>query len=199
MLSSVAPNPTQRTVFIDTFPFWHGELRELESVLQLPEDFAFRSGLCCSLAEIPRENLTALDQELLRPLLQNIFDEAFVEAPSIGIARFPYTTFVPATFARAEGWTNFQTETKIVTILLVAMADPQPKVLNFISVIISSFTLIYISIKSPQTGLPTFPYPSGFSITPTFFGFMKCSITFSLYPGIFITSYFASGESCLNL
>ena len=33
---------------------------------------------------------------------------------------------------------------------------------------------------SPQAGLPTSPTPSALSISPTFRGFMKWSITFSL-------------------
>ena len=44
-----------------------------------------------------------------------------------------------------------------VTMLLVAMAEPQPNVLNLMSLMMSSSTLMYISIRSPQTGLPTLP------------------------------------------
>ena len=74
----------------------------------------------------------------------------------------------------------------MVTIEDVATADPHPKVLNLTSSITSSPasflpTLMKISIKSPQTGFPTLPYPSGFSITPTFLGFLKWSNTFSEY------------------
>ena len=38
-----------------------------------------------------------------------------------------------------------------------------------------------ICIISPQDAFPTVPIPSGFSISPTFFGFLNTSITFSLY------------------
>src|SRR5512145_682611 len=36
-------------------------------------------------------------------------------------------------------------------------------------------------MMSPQTGLPTSPTPLGFSISPTFRGFLKWSMTLSLY------------------
>ena len=57
--------------------------------------------------------------------------------------------------------------------LVVAMAAPQPKVLNFMSEILSSSTLMYTDIMSPQTGFPTVPTPSASSISPTFRGFLK--------------------------
>ena len=43
------------------------------------------------------------------------------------------------------------------TMLLVAIADPQPNVRNLMSVMISSFTVMKISMTSPQTGFPTLP------------------------------------------
>jgi len=60
-----------------------------------------------------------------------------------------------------------------VAMLLVAMAAPQPKVLNLMSSIFSSLTLMYMVIRSPHVGLPTVPTPSAFSISPTFRGFLK--------------------------
>ena len=51
-------------------------------------------------------------------------------------------------------------------VLLVAMADPQPKVLNFTSVMTPSFTLIYMRMMSPHLALPTSPMPSASSILP---------------------------------
>ena len=59
-----------------------------------------------------------------------------------------------------------------VAMELVAMALPQPKVLNFTSVMVwvSWSTLIYIRMMSPQRALPTSPMPSASSILPTFRG-----------------------------
>jgi len=55
-----------------------------------------------------------------------------------------------------------------------ATAATHPSVSKPISLIFSSLeTLIYIFIKSPQTGFPTIPTPSGFLSLPLFFGFKK--------------------------
>jgi hypothetical protein len=57
----------------------------------------------------------------------------------------------------------------------LAMADPQPKVLNLASSMTPcSFTLICSLITSPQAGAPTRPVPtlgSALSRLPTFRGF----------------------------
>ena len=61
-----------------------------------------------------------------------------------------------------------------VAIELVAMAAPQPKVLNLTSVMTSlSSTLMYIFMMSPHLALPTSPTPLASSISPTLRGFMK--------------------------
>ena len=63
----------------------------------------------------------------------------------------------------------------------VAMAEPQPKVLNFTSVITSPSIFRYIFMMSPHLGLPTWPTPSAFAISPTLRGCSKWSITLSEY------------------
>ena len=60
-----------------------------------------------------------------------------------------------------------------VTIEEVAMAAPQPKVLNLTSWIILSSTLRKIFMMSPQEALPTSPTPLAFSISPTLRGLVK--------------------------
>ena len=65
-----------------------------------------------------------------------------------------------------------------------AIALPQPKVLNFTSVMTSARTLIYMRIMSPHLALPTSPMPSASGILPTLRGFSKWSMTFSLYNAI---------------
>ena len=68
-----------------------------------------------------------------------------------------------------------------VAIELVAIAAPQPKVLNVTSVITLFSTLMYILIMSPHLELPTSPMPFASASSPTFLGFAKWSITLSLY------------------
>ena len=60
-----------------------------------------------------------------------------------------------------------------VAMELVAMAEPQPKVLNFTSAIRPSSTLIYIFIMSPHLALPISPTPFASSSSPTLRGLAK--------------------------
>jgi formylglycine-generating enzyme required for sulfatase activity len=46
------PDPVQRTVFIKTFPIWHGDLADLLPALEVADDSAFRSGMCCAVAAV---------------------------------------------------------------------------------------------------------------------------------------------------
>src|SRR5208337_1315869 len=73
--------------------------------------------------------------------------------------------------------------TSSVAMLLDAIAAPQPKVLNFASMTMLFSIFKKIFMISPQTGFPTSPTPSGFSISPTLRGFLKWSMTLSLYIG----------------
>ena len=76
--------------------------------------------------------------------------------------------------------------------LLVATAAPQPNVLNLHSLMIcvSSSMSRNILMISPHFALPTVPTPLASSISPTFLGCWKWSITFSLYiifiPPVFV-------------
>ena len=67
-----------------------------------------------------------------------------------------------------------------VAMELVAMADPQPNVLNLTSAIRPFSTLMYIFMMSPHFALPTSPMPLASSSSPTLRGLEKWSITFSL-------------------
>ena len=62
-----------------------------------------------------------------------------------------------------------------------AMALPQPKVLNVASSItpLRSLTLRKSFSASPHASEPTSPTPLGFSISPTFRGWKKWSLSFS--------------------
>ena len=68
-----------------------------------------------------------------------------------------------------------------VAMELVAMAEPQPKVVNLASVMTPSSIFRVMRMMSPHLALPTWPTPSAFSISPTFLGLRKWSMTFSLY------------------
>src|SRR5699024_5170349 len=74
---------------------------------------------------------------------------------------------------------------------LVAMAEAQPKVWNFTSSMMpSSLIFRYIRMMSPHLALPTSPTPLASSMTPTLWGWAKCSMTFSLYSIAIVVSSF---------
>ena len=60
---------------------------------------------------------------------------------------------------------------------------------KFITVWLSSSTFRYIRMMSPHLALPTSPMPSASSILPIFRGFMKWSMTLSLYSAILMASF----------
>ena len=68
-----------------------------------------------------------------------------------------------------------------------AIAEPQPKVSNFTSVITLFSIFRYIFIISPHFALPTCPIPSAFSIEPTFLRMQKMFHYRFVYKAILIS------------
>ncbi len=60
------PDPVERTVFIKTFPTWHGDGFDLLPALEAADDSAFRSGICCSMAAVSPDALGPGGEEDLR-------------------------------------------------------------------------------------------------------------------------------------
>jgi formylglycine-generating enzyme required for sulfatase activity len=52
------PDPVERTVFIKTFPTWHGALSDLVPALEAADDSAIRSGVCCAMAAVSPDILS---------------------------------------------------------------------------------------------------------------------------------------------
>jgi formylglycine-generating enzyme required for sulfatase activity len=52
------PDPIQRTIFIDQFPQWHGDLLILSQVTRTINDAALRSVLCLAVGSVPSEQVT---------------------------------------------------------------------------------------------------------------------------------------------
>ena len=74
-----------------------------------------------------------------------------------------------------------------VAMLLLATAAPHPKVLNLQSLMMPFSSMSRnILMMSPHFALPTVPTPEASSISPTFLGFVKWSITLSLYSPSYI-------------
>ena len=60
------PDPVERTVFIKTFPTWHGDLSDLLPVLEAADDSAFRSGVCCAMGSVSPDALGPEEKKRLR-------------------------------------------------------------------------------------------------------------------------------------
>jgi len=72
------PDPIQRTVFIETFPKWHGDLSELAEQLRDADDAALRSGIGLSVGSVKDVG----DQ--VQQIWQEVFAQWFVNQPDAG-------------------------------------------------------------------------------------------------------------------
>jgi formylglycine-generating enzyme required for sulfatase activity len=70
------PDPTQRTIFIDEFSRWHGNLPRLKLSAAAIDDSSLRSALCLGLAGIPFEHLSADEKETWQPVLTDWYRSA---------------------------------------------------------------------------------------------------------------------------
>ena len=74
------PDPIQRTIFIDEFSAWHGDLTRLAKYCQARSpDAALRSGLALAAGSIALERLTEAEREAWKPVLSHWY-----ETPSDG-------------------------------------------------------------------------------------------------------------------
>jgi formylglycine-generating enzyme required for sulfatase activity/serine/threonine protein kinase len=69
-------DPVQRTIFIDEFPAWHGDVTRLATYSQARPDAALRSGLCLAVGSIPLGQLTDAERKALKPLLTQWYETA---------------------------------------------------------------------------------------------------------------------------
>ena len=70
------PDPVQRTIFIDEFPAWHGDVTRLAMYCQARSDAALRSGLCLGIGSIPSGQLTEAEREAWKPVLTQWYETA---------------------------------------------------------------------------------------------------------------------------
>jgi formylglycine-generating enzyme required for sulfatase activity len=71
------PDPVQRTIFIDEFTAWHGDVVELAAYCRNLTDPALRSAICLAIGSLSSDQLAASDTEAWIPL----FTEWFQSAP----------------------------------------------------------------------------------------------------------------------
>ena len=70
------PDPVQRTIFIDEFPAWHGDVTRLATYCQARSDAALRSGLCLAVGSIPLGQLTEAERKAWKPVLTQWYETA---------------------------------------------------------------------------------------------------------------------------
>jgi serine/threonine protein kinase/formylglycine-generating enzyme required for sulfatase activity len=70
------PDPVQRTLFVDEFPAWHGNLTGLAAKYETLSDPALRSALCMGLGSIPADRLSRAESEAWTPLMSTWYQTA---------------------------------------------------------------------------------------------------------------------------
>jgi formylglycine-generating enzyme required for sulfatase activity len=70
------PDPIQRTLFVDEFSNWHGNLEKLAPHCEKLSDRALRSALSMAVGSIPAERLVPSDADAWKPLIREWFQAA---------------------------------------------------------------------------------------------------------------------------
>jgi len=70
------PDPVQRTIFIDEFSAWHGDVTKLAMYCQPQSDAALRSGLCLAVGSIAKGQVTEAESAAWKPVLTQWYETA---------------------------------------------------------------------------------------------------------------------------
>jgi serine/threonine protein kinase/formylglycine-generating enzyme required for sulfatase activity len=70
------PDPVQRTMFVDEFPVWHGDLEKLVKRCEKLSDPALRSGVCMGVGSIPADQLAPTEMGAWKPVLDEWYQIA---------------------------------------------------------------------------------------------------------------------------
>ena len=70
------PDPSERTIFVDEFPAWHGDVTSLATFCQARSDAALRSGLCLAIGSIASAQLTDGERKAWEPALAQCYEAA---------------------------------------------------------------------------------------------------------------------------
>ena len=63
------PDPVQRTIFVDEFPAWHGDLEKLVAHCEKLSDPALRSAVCLGIGSIPGDRVLPADTAAWKPVV----------------------------------------------------------------------------------------------------------------------------------
>lgn len=72
-LLALAPDPSQRTLFIHHLHEWRGNLADYSQLLRGTNDPDFQSGLCQAIGQIPVTDLNADERHALEPILLSLY------------------------------------------------------------------------------------------------------------------------------
>jgi formylglycine-generating enzyme required for sulfatase activity len=70
------PDPIQRTIFIDEFPVWHGDVAKLATNCHARSSPALRSGISLAVGSIPSGRLTYAERDAWKPVLTEWYASA---------------------------------------------------------------------------------------------------------------------------
>jgi len=70
------PDPIQRTLFTETLPNWHSDLRLLQQQMEQAEHTGLRSGICLGIGSVPVDEVSWEAKQAWQPLLSNWYQQA---------------------------------------------------------------------------------------------------------------------------
>jgi len=70
------PDPIQRTIFIDEFSAWHGDVTKLAMYCQPQSDAALQSGICLAVGSIALGQVTEAERNAWKPVLTQWYETA---------------------------------------------------------------------------------------------------------------------------
>ncbi len=79
------PDPIRRTIFIDTFPKWHGDVSRLAKTAANIRQDSFRSGICLAIGSVSIDSITRNAKQAWQPLLTHWHENA-IESGTHGAA-----------------------------------------------------------------------------------------------------------------
>ena len=75
-MCALGADPIQRTILIDTFPAWHGDLAELAETVAGNDNGDFRSGIALALGGVPANEVGGAEKQAWKAVLSNWYENA---------------------------------------------------------------------------------------------------------------------------
>jgi formylglycine-generating enzyme required for sulfatase activity len=132
------PDPVQRTIFVDEFPVWHGDLKRLVKHCEKLSDPALQSAACLGVGGIPAERLAPADTVAWRQILsewyQTTADNATHSAAGWALRQWQIVLPALANSSQPDGGRNWFVNSLGMTLLKIRPGQfvrhdelPEPK------------------------------------------------------------------------